>query len=131
MRDAVLLLVVLLAAAMAPAAPAAAGPPPAGPGPGRYQATLCVSPAASAPASCGPAELEVRSASRAQVRVADIVYRLHLRPDQVDVATMHGTMQIDEFSAEYAWRDGVLSFLDADKQARYEVRPGPRLAGAR
>ena len=122
MRDAVVLL-----AAVALAAPAAA----AGPAPGRYQATLCVSPAASAPASCGPAELEVRSASRAQVRVADIVYRLHLRPDQVDVATMHGNMQIDEFSAEYVWRDGVLSFLDADKQARYEVRPGPRLAGAR
>jgi len=122
MRDAALLL-----AAVALGAPAAA----AGPAPGRYQATLCVSPAASAPASCGPAELEVRSASRAQVRVADIVYRLHLRPDQVDVATMHGNMQIDEFSAEYAWRDGVLSFLDADKQARYEVRPGPRLTGAR
>ena len=122
MRDAALLL-----AAVALGAPAAA----AGPAPGRYQATLCVSPAASAPASCGPAELEVRSASRAQVRVADIVYRLHLRPDQVDVATMHGNMQVDEFSAEYVWRDGVLSFLDADKQARYEVRPGPRLAGAR
>jgi len=121
-RDAALLL-----AAAALAAPAAA----AGPAPGRYQATLCVSAAASAPASCGPAELEIRSPSRAQVRVADIVYRLHLRPEQLDVATMHGNMQIDEFSAEYAWRDGVLSFLDADKQARYEVRPGPRLTGAR
>jgi hypothetical protein len=67
----------------------------------------------------------------ADVRVADIVYRLHLRPEQVDVATMHGRMQIDEFSAEYAWRDGVLTFLDADKQARYEVRPGARVAGGR
>jgi hypothetical protein len=63
--------------------------------------------------------------------VADIVYRLHLRPHQVDVATMHGPMQIDEFSAEYEWRDGILAFLDADKQTRYEVRPGPRLAGPR
>ena len=121
MRDAAL----LLAAALA--LPAAA----AGPAPGRYQATLCVSPAASAPASCGPAELEVRSTSRAQVRVADIVYHLHLRPEQVDIVTMHGRMQIDEFSAGYEWRDGVLSFLDADKQARYEVRPGARLTGAR
>jgi hypothetical protein len=122
MREAVLLL-----AAAALAAPAAA----TGPAPGRYQATLCVSPAASAPASCGPAELEIRSASRAQVRVADIVYRLHLRPRQIDVATMHGLMQIDEFSAEYEWRDGVLGFLDADKQTRYEVRPGARLTGPR
>ena len=65
------------------------------------------------------------------MRVADIVYRLHLRPEQVDVATMHGRMQIDEFSAEYAWHDGVLTFLDAEKQARYEVRPGARVAGGR
>ena len=122
MRDAALLI-----AAAALAAPATA----AGPAPGRYEATLCVSTSASAPASCGPAELEVRSSARAQVRVADIVYRLHIRPRQVDVATMHGLMQIDEFSAEYEWRDGVLAFLDADKQTRYEVRPGPRLTGAR
>ena len=122
MRGAALLLVALALAGTAAAA---------GPAPGRYKATLCVSPAASAPASCGPADLEVRSASRADVRVADIVYRLHLRPEQVDVVTMHGRMQIDEFSAEYEWRDGVLSFLDADKQARYEVRPGARVTGAR
>ena len=121
MRGAVLLLLAALAA------PAMA----AGPAPGRYQATLCVSASASAPPSCGQAELEIRSSSRAEVRVADIVYRLHLRPEQVDVATLQGRMQIDEFSAEYAWRDGVLSFLDADKQARYEVRPGPRLTGSR
>ena len=90
--------------------------------------------AASGPAgepNDGPAELEIRSGTRADVRVADIVYRLHLRPDQLDVATMHGRMQIDEFSAEYAWRDGILTFLDADKQARYEVRPGARVAGGR
>ena len=122
MRGAALLLVALALAGTAAAA---------GPAPGRYMATLCVSPAASAPASCGPADLEVRSASRADVRVADIVYRLHLRPEQVDVVTMHGRMQIDEFSAEYEWRDGVLSFLDADKQARYVVRPGARVTSAR
>ena len=103
----------------------------AGPAPGRYQATLCVTPSASAPPSCGPAELEVRSGARAEVRVADIVYRLHLRPAQVDVVTLQGRMQIDEFSAEYAWADGVLSFVDADKQARYEVRPAARLRPAR
>ena len=121
MRGAVFLLLAALAA------PAAA----AGPAPGRYQATLCVSASASAPPSCGPAELDVRSGSRAEVRVADVVYRLHLRPGQVDVATMQGRMQIDEFSAEYAWQDGALSFVDAAKQARYEVRPGPRMTGGR
>ncbi|MGZ5155158.1 MAG: hypothetical protein ACXWCU_06595 [Caldimonas sp.] len=99
----------------------------AAPAPGRYQATLCVAPSASAPPSCGPAELDVRSPSRAQVKVADVVYRLHLRPAQVDVATMHGRMQIDEFSAEYEWHGDVLSFVDAEKQARYEVKTGARL----
>jgi hypothetical protein len=125
MRDALPLPLLLLALALAGPATAA------GPAPGRYHATLCVSASASAPPSCGPAELAVRSGTRADVRVADIVYRLHLRPEQVDVATMHGQMQIDEFSAEYAWRDGVLTFLDAEKQARYEVRPGARLPSGR
>ncbi|MCE9660050.1 MAG: hypothetical protein K8R60_15925 [Burkholderiales bacterium] len=103
----------------------------AAPAPGRYEATLCVSASASAPPSCGAAELEVRSATRAEVRVADIVYRLSLRPAQVDVTTLHGRMQIDEFSAEYAWQGDVLSFIDTDKQARYEVRTGARLGRAR
>ena len=99
----------------------------AAPTPGRYQATLCVTTSASAPPSCGPAELDIRSASRAQVRVADVVYRLHLRPAQVDVATLQGTMQIDEFSAEYEWQGEVLSFVDAEKKARYEVKVGTKL----
>jgi hypothetical protein len=103
----------------------------AAPAPGRYEATLCVSASASAPPSCGPAELEVRSTSRAEVRVADIVYRLALRSAQVDVTTLHGQMQIDEFSAEYVWQGDVLSFVDADKQARYEVRAGARLGRVR
>jgi len=101
------------------------------PAPGRYQATLCVSPSAAAPPTCGPVELAVRSGTRVDVQVADIVYRLHLRPAQVDVVTLHGRVTIDEFSAEYAWQDGVLSFVDADKQARYEVRPGARLRAGR
>ena len=117
-------LVLLIAVAGAPAWAA-------GPAPGRYQAQLCVTAAASAPPSCGPAELDVRSATRAQVRVADIVYRLHLRPAQLDVATMHGTMQIDEFSAEYEWQGEVLRFVDADKKASYEVKAGARLRPSR
>ncbi len=110
----------LLALVAAPALAAA-------PAPGRYQATLCVATSASAPPNCGPAELEVHSASRAEVRVADLVYRLHLRPAQVDVTAMHGRMEIDEFSAEYAWQGDVLSFVDAEKKARYQVKAGARI----
>ena len=102
-----------------------------GPAPGRYEAQLCVTAAASAPPSCGPAELDVRSATRAEVRVADIVYRLYLRPPQVDVATMHGSMQIDEFSSEYEWQGEVLRFVDADKKASYEVKAGARIRTSR
>ena len=94
----------------------------AAPAPGRYPATLCVTTSASAPPSCGPAELDVRSAGRADLRIADIVYRLTLRPAQVDVTTLHGRMQIDEFSASYEWQGDVLVFVDADKDVRYEVR---------
>jgi hypothetical protein len=98
----------------------------AGPVPGRYDATLCVATAASAPPSCGPVELEMKSASQARLRVADIVYRLALRPAQVDVATMQGTMQIDEFSARYDWQGDQLTFTDDDKAVRYTVRVGKR-----
>ena len=121
MRRAALL---LLAATAVPAGAA-------GPAPGRYAATFCVSPSAVAPLSCGPVELAVRSGTRVDVRAADIVYRLRLRSSQLDVVTLHGKVTIDEFSADYAWKDGVLRFVDADKQARYEVRPGTRLPSGR
>ena len=117
-------LVFLLAVAVAPAW--AASPPP-----GRYQATLCVTTSASAPPNCGPAELDIGPSSRAEVHVADVVYRLHLRPAQIDVSVMQGRMEIDEFSAEYEWRGEVLSFVDAEKKARYEVRTGARLRSPR
>jgi len=110
MRAAVLGL--LLAGAAASAAPA----------PGRYAATLCVSTTAASPPSCGAAEFEIRSRARARVRVADVVYRLHLRPAQVDVMTMQGFMEIDEFSALYEWHGNVLTFTDPDKNVRYEVK---------
>lgn len=101
------------------AASAAAVPPP-----GRYAATFCVATAASAPPNCGAAEFELRSKSTAWLRIADIVYQLQLRPGQLDVTTLHGRMQIDEFSAPYEWRDRVLSFVDEDKGVRYEVTVG-------
>lgn len=109
----------------------AAGAASAAPAPGRYEATLCVSTSASAPASCGAARFELRTGSRAELSVADVTYRLHLRPEQVDVMTMQGKMEIDEFSAPYAWQGNVLTFVDPDKQVRYEVKTGTRLRAPR
>ena len=94
------------------AAGAAAGATPAAPG--RYDAELCVATRPQAAPTCGAAEVEVTPA-RISVRVADIVYRLALRPAQLDVETMHGPMQIDEFSAAYDWDGTTLRFSDAAK----------------
>ena len=109
------------------AASAAAGATPAAPG--RYDAELCVATRPEAAPTCGAAEVEV-TAARISVRVADIVYRLALRPAQLDVETMHGPMQIDEFSAAYQWDGTTLRFSDAAKEVRYEVRIGARKANA-
>jgi len=105
----------------------AAGAASAAPPPGRYHATLCVRISPAAPPSCGAAEFDLRSRTQAQVRVSDVVYRLHLRPGQVDVATTQGKMEIDEFSAPYEWRGNMLSFTDIDKNVRYEVTAGARV----
>jgi len=107
---------------------AGAGAAPAGPG--RYDAQLCVATQAGAEPTCGAADVEV-TAARISVRVADIVYRLALRPAQLDVETMHGRMQIDEFSAAYEWDGATLRFSDAAKDVRYEVRIGARRTAAR
>jgi hypothetical protein len=104
-----------------------AGAASAAPAPGRYQATFCVATSATRPAACGAAEFELRSGARAEVRVADVIYRLHLRPAQVDVMTLQEKMEIDEFSGTYEWRGNVLTFIDPDKNVRYEVRPGARM----
>ena len=109
----------LIAWAASVAAPAAFAAAPAEPG--RYAAELCVAAQPGAAPTCGSAEVEV-APGRISVRVADIVYRLALGPAQLDVATMHGLMQIDEFSAEYRWEGPTLRFSDVDKDVRYEVR---------
>ncbi len=114
----------VLAAALA--LPAAAAPPQ----PGRYDAQLCVATRADEAPSCGAAEVEV-SGRRLSVRVADIVYRLALRSAELDVETMHGRMQIDEFSAAYQWTGDTLRFSDAAKNVLYEVRLGARRTAAK
>jgi hypothetical protein len=95
----------------------------AAPQPGRYAAQLCVTLPAAEP-SCGEADLEWRRAGRARVRISDIVYNLQLKTSQVDVVLLHGAMQIDSFTAIYEWDGDTLRFVDADKNVRYEVRPG-------
>ena len=102
----------------------AAGAQPAAPG--RYDGQLCVATQADAEPTCGAAEVDVPSARRLSVRVSDIVYRLALRGTQLDVTTMHGNMQIDEFSAAYKWNGDTLLFGDPAKDARYEIRVGAR-----
>jgi hypothetical protein len=98
------------------------------PGPGRYDAQLCVATQAGAAPSCGAVDVEVKSRGRVGVRVADIVYRLTLRSSQLDVTTSQGTMQIDQFSSPYDWAGDTLRFADTAKDVHYEVRLGARKA---
>src|SRR5690348_15871891 len=113
-------LMTMLAAALAAAAAVAA---PATPG--RYDAELCVATRPGAAPTCGAADVEVR-AGLVSVRVADIVYNLALRRDQLDVETMHGKMQIDEFSSPYQWVSTTLVIGNAAKDVLHEVRIGGR-----
>ena len=99
----------------------------AAPGAGSYEAELCVATSAAAP-SCGPAQVELQASGAARVRVSDFVYRLKLNSSQVEVALMHGAMLVDEFVAVYEWAGHSLQFVDADKNARYELKLGERKA---
>jgi len=101
----------------------------AAPAAGSYAARLCVTLSAQPP-TCGPAQAQLAGRS-VQVRVSDIVYRLQLKSSQAEVALMHGSMQIDEFTAPYEWVGTALQFSDPDKQTRYEVQFGERRAAAK
>lgn len=105
------------------------GPALAAPAPGRYDAELCVATRAGVVPTCGAAEADLHAGGRLDVRIADIAYRLALRSTRVDVATMHGRMQIDEFSAPFEWAGDVLTFTDSAKDVRYEVRLAGRRGG--
>ena len=107
------------------AAAGSAGAAP--PDPGRYRAVLCVATQQGTEPSCGNADVELRSGGRISVRVADIVYHLALGRGQLEVATLHGNMQVDGFNAPYAWQGETLRFSDLAKDVRYEVRLGGRV----
>ena len=102
----------------------------AAPAAGSYAAELCVATSAAAP-SCGPAQVDLQAGGTARVRVSDFVYRLKLNSSQVEVALMHGAMLVDEFVAVYEWAGNSLQFVDADKNARYELKLGERQAAAK
>jgi hypothetical protein len=106
----------------------AAGAQPAAPG--RYEGQLCVATQPGVEPTCGAAEVDVPSARRLSVRISDIVYHLALRGTRLDVTTMHGNMQIDEFSAAYKWSGDTLLFGDPAKDARYEIRVGAKKRAA-
>ena len=97
----------------------------AAPAPGRYDAQWCVALSDAAP-SCGPAQVDWRSRQQVRVQLSDIVYRLKLHSSQLDVVLTQGSMQLDEFSADYAWQGDTLQFADRDKGARYELQLGAR-----
>jgi hypothetical protein len=95
------------------------------PADGDYEATLCVTVAAT-PVSCGAAEVGLNADTLARVRVSDITFQLWLYPSRVSVVVMHGSMQIHEFESAYSWQGTSLQFADAAKNTRYEVRLGER-----
>ncbi len=107
----------LAALALAGVAGATAAPP----GPGRWDATLCVQTSSNAP-NCGPVRAELGRDGSMQLRVDDIVYHLQLHTRQVEIVLMHGGMQIDEFTVPYLWSGRTLKFSDTEHDARYEVR---------
>jgi hypothetical protein len=116
------------------AGPARAAAASAAAAPGTYQAQLCVTLPSQAP-SCGAAQAQLLPAGRLRVQVNDIAYRLALPAPRdtrrvAPVVVMHGTMQIDEFSAPFEWQGRRLRFDDADKATRYEVQLGDAISTA-
>jgi hypothetical protein len=99
---------------------AAAQPAPA---PGRYGGDLCVATGDATP-DCGPVLVTLRPRGRLVARVGDIEYRLQLHSSQLDLVLMQGTMQIDGFTANYAWQGRALEFSDPDKPVQYRLRVG-------
>ena len=99
--------------------------------PGRYDGQLCVATRPGVEPTCGAAEVDVSKAGRLSVRVFDIIYRLALHKGRLDVKTMQGSMEIDEFSAAYKWSGDTLLFGDPEKDTRYEIRVGAHKRVAR
>jgi hypothetical protein len=100
---------------------------PSPPSDGRYAGELCVAQAAR-PADCGPVQLTLAS-DVVLVRVSDMVYRLFLNGDQLDLMLMHDRVPVDAFNAGYEWHGWDLRFADKARSVRYEVRFGALQGG--
>ncbi|MEO5696262.1 MAG: hypothetical protein ABIQ60_03900 [Burkholderiaceae bacterium] len=71
---------------------------------------------------CGPAQADRLADGTIRLRIDDIAYQLQLRSREVDVVLMHGTLQVDDFSAPFEWIGDVLRFVDIARGLRYEIR---------
>jgi hypothetical protein len=111
----------IIAALLVVAAGGLAAAPLARPEAGRHAAELCVA-TLPKPASCGPAQVDLRGDGSLRMRIDDIVYDLKLHSSQVDVVVMHHVVQIDAFTAAYEWVGQTLQFVDGERRARYEIR---------
>ena len=108
-------------ALLALAASAAFGATTERPSAGLHDAQLCVATLPKAP-SCGPAQVDLRADGTVRLRIDDIAYNMKLNSSQVEVVVMHNVVQIDEFTAPYAWVGSTLRFNDGTRNARYEIR---------
>ncbi len=91
------------------------------PAPGRYDGELCVATSDAAP-RCGPAQLELLRSGAAAARVADLVYVLQMRGNEVAVVLMQQGMQLDDFTVPFAWSGRTLQFYDRARSTSYELR---------
>ncbi|MDO9353552.1 MAG: hypothetical protein Q7T55_07645 [Solirubrobacteraceae bacterium] len=94
------------------------------PEPGRHAAEFCVA-TLPKPASCGRVQAELGKNGLLRFRIDDVRYTLQLHSSQLDVVVMHNVVQIDEFTANSDWRGETLTFLDVDRNSRYEIRFAP------
>ena len=101
--------------------------------PDLVEGLMCVRPIADGDRAgdCGPVQIAMLSGNRAVVRISDIVYRLQLHANQVDIVLMHGSMQIDGFTAPYDWQGKTLNFKDTEKGLRYKIDFDPKAARAK
>ncbi|MEO8278086.1 MAG: hypothetical protein ABI564_00265 [Ideonella sp.] len=104
----------------------------ADPGDGLFEGRMCVRAMAvdAKAGDCGPVEIAMLSGNRAVVRISDIVYRLQLQTNEVEIVLMQGTVQIDGFSATYEWQGKTLLFSDPEKGVRYEIDFEPKVGQA-
>ena len=111
----------IIAALLVVTAGGLAAAPLARPEAGRHAAELCVA-TLPQPASCGPAQVDLRADGTMRLRVDDVVYNMKLHSSQVEIVVMHNVVQIDEFTAPYEWVGNTLQFKDGDRNSRYEIR---------